>query len=100
MGAYVHIPFSLSLALPLIVEVEKDGLSQLTQLEQTRKTKKNVSGIAKELRKLHRHQQTGNCCCGSFRNRCICSYFYPTWSDNDGMAVASHPYMLFQSVSH
>jgi hypothetical protein len=31
MGAYVHIPFSLSLALPLIVEVEKDGLSQQTQ---------------------------------------------------------------------
>jgi hypothetical protein len=31
VGAYVHIPFSLSLALPLIVEVEKDGLSQLTQ---------------------------------------------------------------------
>ncbi|KAG0496997.1 hypothetical protein HPP92_001688 [Vanilla planifolia] len=73
-----------------VTEIKKDVH---TQLEQTRKTNKNVHGIAKELRKLHRegiNNATNSVTVVAvlFATVAFASVFtVPGGDDNDGMAV-------------
>lgn len=76
-----------------VTEIKKDVH---TQLEQTRKTNKNVNGIAKELRKLHRegiNNATNSVTVVAvlFATVAFAAIFtVPGGNDNDGEAVAVH----------
>lgn len=90
-----------------VTEIKKDVH---TQLEQTRKTNKNVSGIAKELRKLHRegiNNATNSVTVVAvlFATVAFAAIFtVPGGNDNNGVAVASHAasfkvFFIFNAVA-